>query len=88
MCSFPAEGGDPSLIKHVFVIICENRTYDQVVGDVGGGNGEPAMAVSGDAAPKIRIVRLIQLYVFRFRLRCEVLIHFSFPRLLYEPRKT
>jgi len=43
----PAKIGDPSLIKHVFLIIRENRTYDQVLGDVAVGNGDPSLAVFG-----------------------------------------
>ena len=43
----PAHIGDPSLIKHVFVIIRENRTYDQVLGDVAAGNGDSSLAVFG-----------------------------------------
>jgi YVTN family beta-propeller protein len=43
----PAKIGDPSLIEHVFLIIRENRTYDQVLGDVPAGNGEPSLAVFG-----------------------------------------
>lgn len=43
----PARIGDPSVIKHVFVIIRENRTYDQILGDVAGGNGDPSLAVFG-----------------------------------------
>ncbi len=43
----PAKIGDPSLIKHVFMIIRENRTYDQILGDVAAGNGDPALAVFG-----------------------------------------
>jgi YVTN family beta-propeller protein len=46
--AIPARIGDPSLIKHVFVIIRENRTYDQMLGDVVGGNGDPSLAVFGD----------------------------------------
>jgi hypothetical protein len=34
----------------VFVIIRENRTYDQILGDVAGGNGDPSLAVFGDGA--------------------------------------
>ena len=34
--------GQPSTIKHVFLIIRENRTYDQVFGDVKKGNGDAA----------------------------------------------
>ncbi len=44
----PNRIGDPSKIKHVFVIIRENRTYDQMLGDVVGGNGDPSLAVFGD----------------------------------------
>jgi len=44
----PEKIGDPSKIKHVFVIIRENRTYDQILGDVVGGNGDPTLAVFGD----------------------------------------
>ena len=39
--AIPAKIGDPSLIKHVFLIIRENRTYDQMLGDVTEGNGDP-----------------------------------------------
>lgn len=43
----PTRIGDPSPIKHVFVIVRENRTYDQVLGDDPRGNGEPAYAQFG-----------------------------------------
>jgi len=45
--AIPEKIGDPSLIKHVFLIIRENRTYDQVLGDVSAGNGDPSLAVFG-----------------------------------------
>ena len=48
--AIPAKIGAPSLIKHVFVIIRENRTYDQILGDVAGGNGDATLAVFGDGA--------------------------------------
>jgi YVTN family beta-propeller protein len=47
--AIPAHIGDPSLIKHVFLIIRENRTYDQILGDVAAGYGDPALAVFGGA---------------------------------------
>ena len=47
--AIPAKIGDPSLIKHVFLIVRENRTYDQVLGDVAKGNGDPSLAVFGAA---------------------------------------
>src|ERR1051326_8257057 len=38
----------PSLgIEHVFFIIKENRTYDQVLGDMGKGNGDPSLVMYG-----------------------------------------
>jgi YVTN family beta-propeller protein len=46
--AIPERIGDPSKIKHVFLIIRENRTYDQILGDVAGGNGDPSLAVFGD----------------------------------------
>jgi YVTN family beta-propeller protein len=46
----PEKIGSPSLIKHVFLIIRENRTYDQILGDVAAGNGDPSLAVFGDGA--------------------------------------
>jgi YVTN family beta-propeller protein len=45
--AIPEKIGDPSKIKHVFVIIRENRTYDQILGDVASGNGDASLAVFG-----------------------------------------
>jgi YVTN family beta-propeller protein len=45
--AIPKKIGDPSLIKHVFLIIRENRTYDQVLGDVATGDGDHTLAVFG-----------------------------------------
>jgi YVTN family beta-propeller protein len=45
--AIPAKIGSPSKIKHVFLIIRENRTYDQILGDVVGGNGDPSLATFG-----------------------------------------
>src|SRR5262249_53930209 len=39
--------GDPSPIKHVFYVIRENRTYDQVFGDLDRGNGDPTLTLFG-----------------------------------------
>jgi len=44
----PVRLGDPSTIKHVFLIVKENRTYDQLFGDDSRGNGEPALAEFGE----------------------------------------
>ncbi|MEO6584453.1 MAG: alkaline phosphatase family protein, partial [Ferruginibacter sp.] len=44
----PMNVGDPSPIKYVFYIIKENRTYDQVLGDVPGGNGDTSLVLFGE----------------------------------------
>ncbi|MGI5157204.1 bifunctional YncE family protein/alkaline phosphatase family protein [Microbispora sp. CA-102843] len=44
----PKRLGDPSTIKHVFLIVKENRTYDQVFGDIPQGNGDPSLAQYGE----------------------------------------
>lgn len=44
----PDRHGEPSVIEHVFYIIKENRTYDQVFGDVKEGNGDPNLCIFGE----------------------------------------
>ena len=44
----PMKVGAPSPIKYVFYVIKENRTYDQVLGDVPQGNGDPALCLFGE----------------------------------------
>ncbi|MEO3874980.1 alkaline phosphatase family protein [Nonomuraea sp. B12E4] len=44
----PKRLGDPSTIKHVFLIVKENRTYDQILGDDPRGNGDPSLAQYGE----------------------------------------
>ncbi|MBI5370612.1 MAG: bifunctional YncE family protein/alkaline phosphatase family protein [Sphingobacteriales bacterium] len=43
----PMKVGDPSPIKYVFYVIKENRTYDQVLGDMPGGNGDTSLVLFG-----------------------------------------
>jgi YVTN family beta-propeller protein len=43
----PARIGDPSTIKHVFLLVKENRTYDQIYGDMAEGNGDASLAQFG-----------------------------------------
>lgn len=43
----PLKPGSPSPIKYVFYIIKENRTYDQVLGDVKEGNGDTSLVLFG-----------------------------------------
>ena len=44
----PMKIGDASPIKHVFYIIKENRTYDQVLGDMPEGNGDTSLCLFGE----------------------------------------
>jgi len=62
--AIPAKIGDPSLIKHVFLIIRENRTYDQILGDVAAGNGDATLAVFGgkDTPNAHRLVKRFPLF--------------------------
>ncbi len=48
----PTKVGDGSPIKHVLFIMKENRTYDQVFGDLKQGNGDPSLTLFGrDVTP-------------------------------------
>jgi len=48
----PTRVGDPSPLKYLLYIIKENRTYDQVFGDLTRGNGDPALVMFGrDVTP-------------------------------------
>jgi len=44
----PSRVGDPSPIKYVFYILKENRTYDQVLGDMPEGNGDTSLVLFGE----------------------------------------
>ncbi len=46
--AIPVRVGDPSPIKHVIYIIKENRTYDQVLGDMKEGNGDASLCLFGE----------------------------------------
>ena len=46
--AIPTKVGDPSPIKYVIYIIKENRTYDQVLGDLPKGNGDPSLTLFGE----------------------------------------
>ncbi|MBS1526494.1 MAG: bifunctional YncE family protein/alkaline phosphatase family protein [Bacteroidetes bacterium] len=43
----PRKAGEKSPIKYVFYIIKENRTYDQVLGDMAQGDGDPSLCIFG-----------------------------------------
>ncbi len=43
----PIRPGDPSPIKYVFYVLKENRTYDQILGDMSRGNGDSSLCLFG-----------------------------------------
>jgi YVTN family beta-propeller protein len=45
----PERIGEPSVFKHVVYIIKENKTYDQVYGDLPQGRGMPKLCIYGDS---------------------------------------
>ncbi len=47
-CPVPERVGEPSVFNHVVYIIKENRTYDQVLGDMKEGRGDWSLCVFGD----------------------------------------
>jgi YVTN family beta-propeller protein len=44
----PARHGEPCAFEHVIYVIKENRTYDQVFGDMKEGNGDPNLCIFGE----------------------------------------
>jgi DNA-binding beta-propeller fold protein YncE len=60
--SWSREGGHESPIKHVIYVIKENRTYDQVLGDMPKGNGDAELTLFGEKiTPNLH--RLAQEYI-------------------------
>jgi YVTN family beta-propeller protein len=68
--AIPTRVGEPSPIKHVIYIIKENRTYDQVFGDVKAGNGDLALVMFGeDVTPNHH--KLVREFVLLDNLYCN-----------------
>ncbi|MBI2303046.1 MAG: hypothetical protein HYU66_29410 [Armatimonadetes bacterium] len=66
----PKRLGDPSPIKHCLYIIKENRTYDQVYGDLPRGNGDPKLCLYGERVTTNQH-RLVQQYVLLDNFYCD-----------------
>lgn len=60
----PARHGEPSVFRHVIYVIKENRSYDQILGDVKEGNGDPNLVMFGeDVTPNTHaLVRQFTLF--------------------------
>ncbi len=69
----PRKVGDPSPIKHVFYIIRENRTYDQILGDLERGNGDPNLCLFGeDVTPNAHAIAREFVVLDNFYVDAEV----------------
>ncbi|HOX01577.1 MAG TPA: bifunctional YncE family protein/alkaline phosphatase family protein [Candidatus Paceibacterota bacterium] len=44
----PERAGEPSVFRHVIYVIKENRSYDQVLGDMPEGNGDAGLCIFGE----------------------------------------
>jgi YVTN family beta-propeller protein len=66
----PQGVGIPTEIKHIIYIIKENRTYDQVFGDIKGANGDPALTIFGEEITPNQHA-LVHEYVTLDNLYCD-----------------
>jgi YVTN family beta-propeller protein len=68
--AIPTKVGGRSPIKYVLYIIKENRTYDQVFGDLSRGNGDPSLVMFGrDVTPNHH--KLAEEFVLLDNLYCN-----------------
>ncbi len=69
----PRRRGQPSPIKHVFYVIRENRTYDQILGDLEKGNGDPTLCLFGeDTTPNAHALAREFVLLDNFYVNAEV----------------
>jgi hypothetical protein len=69
----PARVGGVSPIKYVFYVIRENRTYDQVFGDLPQGNGDPTLVLFGeDVTPNAHAIAREFVVLDNFYVDAEV----------------
>jgi DNA-binding beta-propeller fold protein YncE len=69
----PARVGGRSPIQHVFYLIRENRTYDQVLGDLPRGNGDPNLVLFGeDVTPNAHAIASEFVLFDNFYVNAEV----------------
>ncbi|MEY9938197.1 bifunctional YncE family protein/alkaline phosphatase family protein [Streptacidiphilus sp. MAP5-3] len=69
----PMRVGERSPITHVIYVVRENRTYDQVFGSLGKGDGDPALNLFGDdSAPNSRALQRTFVTLDNFYANAEV----------------
>ncbi len=71
--AIPKRVGGKSPVKHVIYIIKENRTYDQVLGDIKEGNGDPSLTLFGEGiTPNIHALAREYVLLDNFYCNAEV----------------
>ncbi|MGE5358554.1 MAG: hypothetical protein ACM3NQ_06005 [Bacteroidales bacterium] len=69
----PRKVGGGSPIKYIFYIIRENRTYDQILGDLERGNGDPNLCLFGeDVTPNAHAIAREFVVLDNFYVDAEV----------------
>ncbi len=69
----PGHAAAASPIRHVFYVIRENRTYDQILGDMPEGNGDPSLCLFGeDATPNAHALAREFVLLDNFYVNAEV----------------
>lgn len=69
----PNRVGGASPIKYVFYVIRENRTYDQIFGDLERGNGDPSLCLFGeDVTPNAHALARELVLFDNFYVNAEV----------------
>jgi YVTN family beta-propeller protein len=69
----PGNAGQRSPIQHVIYIVKENRTYDQELGSLGKGNGDPTLNLFGqESAPNARTLESNYVTLDNFYADAEV----------------
>jgi hypothetical protein len=65
--------GNPSPIKYVFYVVKENRTYDQILGDVSEGNGDADLCLFGERiTPNLHKIVKDFVLLYNFYVDAEV----------------
>jgi YVTN family beta-propeller protein len=69
----PRRPGGATVLRHVFYVIRENRTYDQVLGDMPEGNGDPTLCLFGeDVTPNAHALARDFVLLDNFYVNAEV----------------
>ncbi|TQS27097.1 bifunctional YncE family protein/alkaline phosphatase family protein [Microbispora sp. KK1-11] len=69
----PRRAREPSPIKHVIYVVRENRTFDQELGSIGKGDGDPSLNLFGDeSAPNARALARRFVTIDNFYADAEV----------------